>query len=81
MWTPARLNTGKPTRYGFGWFIETAEGHPNIGHSGSTSGFSASIQRFPEDNLAIIILTNTDESVATPMAKKIATFYFRAPGR
>ncbi len=76
MWTPASLNGGKPTKYGFGWFIDTVEGHTNIGHGGSTSGFSASIQRFPDDKLAIIILTNTDESVATPMAKKIATFYF-----
>lgn len=75
MWTPAKLNDGKPTKYGFGWFIDTVEGHKNIGHGGSTSGFSASIQRFPDDNLTVIILTNTDESVATPMAKKIAMFY------
>ncbi|MGH7969798.1 MAG: serine hydrolase domain-containing protein, partial [Limisphaerales bacterium] len=57
MWTPAKLNDGKPTRYGFGWRIDTVEGHANIGHGGSTSGFSATLQRFPEDRLAIIILT------------------------
>lgn len=77
MWTPTGLRNGKPTKYGFGWFIDTLEGHKNIGHGGSTSGFSATIQRFPDDKLAIIILTNTDESVATPMAKKLATFYFK----
>ncbi len=77
MWTPARLNDGKPTRYGFGWFIDTLDGHKNIGHSGSTSGFSASIQRFPDDQLAIILLTNTDEQIATSLAKKIATFYLK----
>jgi D-alanyl-D-alanine carboxypeptidase len=81
MWTPAKLNSGKATKYGFGWFIDTVDGHKNIGHSGSTSGFSASIQRFPDDKLAIIILTNTDEAVATPMAKKIATFFFSEAGR
>ncbi len=75
-WTPAKLNAGKATKYGFGWFIEAVEAHRNIGHGGSTSGFSASIQRFPDDKLAVIILTNTDESVATPMAEKIAAFYF-----
>ena len=48
MWTPAKLNDGKLTKYGFGWFIDAVEGHKNIGHSGSTSGFSASIQRFPD---------------------------------
>jgi CubicO group peptidase (beta-lactamase class C family) len=76
MWTPVKLNDGKPTKYGFGWFIESTDGHKNIGHSGSTSGFSASIQRFPDDHLAVIVLTNTDEQIATTLARKVAAFYF-----
>ncbi len=81
MWTLAKLNDGKPTKYGFGWFLDTVDGHKNIGHGGSTSGFSATIQRFPDDKLAIIILTNTDEQIATTLAKKIATFYFAGMGK
>jgi D-alanyl-D-alanine carboxypeptidase len=77
MWTPAKLNDGKDTDYGFGWRIATVEGHKNIGHGGSTSGFSATIQRFPDDHLAVIILSNTDEEIATMLGKKVATFYFR----
>ena len=76
MWTAVKLNNGKPTKYGFGWFIETFEGHKNIGHSGSTSGFSASIQRFPDEHLAVIVLTNTDEQIATTLARRVAAFYF-----
>jgi len=72
MWTPAKLNNGKSTKYGFGWFIETVEGHRNIGHNGSTSGFSASIQRFPDDKLAVILLSNTDEQIATTLARHVA---------
>ena len=79
MWTPVKLNNGTTRTYGFGWNIEKVEGHRNIGHSGSTSGFSASIQRFPDDQLAVIILTNTDEQIATSIAKHIATLYFRKP--
>jgi len=67
-------------KYGLGWFVDTVEGHKNIGHGGSTSGFSATIQRFPDDKLAIIILTNTDEQIATTLAKKIATFFFNGAG-
>jgi D-alanyl-D-alanine carboxypeptidase len=78
-WTPTKLNSGKATKYGLGWFVDTVEGHKNIGHGGSTSGFNATLQRFPDDKLAVIILTNTDESVATPMGKKIATFFFTQP--
>lgn len=76
MWTPARLNNGTLTKYGFGWRIDQVDGHANIGHGGSTSGFSATIQRFPDDHLAIILLTNTDEQIATTLARQIATFYF-----
>ena len=76
MWTPVKLNDGKTRKYGFGWNVDAVEGHKNIGHSGSTSGFSASIQRFPDDHLAVIILTNTDEEIATTLAKRAATFLF-----
>jgi CubicO group peptidase (beta-lactamase class C family) len=76
MWTPTRLNNGTLTKYGLGWNIDQFRGHSNIGHGGSTSGFSATLQRFPDDHLAIIILTNTDEQIATTLARQIATFYF-----
>lgn len=76
MWTPVRLNGGQTHPYGFGWFLDPLQGHQNIGHSGSTSGFSASIQRFPKDGLAVIVLTNSDEmGVATKLAKAIALIY------
>jgi CubicO group peptidase (beta-lactamase class C family) len=76
MWTPTKLNNGKLTKYGFGWFIESVDGHRNIGHGGATSGFSASIQRFPDDKLAVILLSNTDEQIATTLARHVAGFYF-----
>lgn len=75
MWTPTVLTSGKTSDYGFGWFIGTFAGHRNVGHSGATSGFSASIQRFPENHLDVILLTNTDEQVATPIARAVACFY------
>jgi CubicO group peptidase (beta-lactamase class C family) len=79
MWTPVKLNDGTIKKYGFGWNVDAVEGHKNIGHGGSTSGFSASLQRFPEDGVAVIMLTNTDEQIATTMAKKIGVMHFRKP--
>jgi CubicO group peptidase (beta-lactamase class C family) len=77
MWTAAKLNDGKETQYGFGWRIGQLDGHKNIGHSGSTSGFSASLQRFPDDKFTVIVLCNSDEpNIATTLAKAIAGFYF-----
>jgi CubicO group peptidase (beta-lactamase class C family) len=75
MWTPARLSDGQPTCYGFGWYIQTFDGHRNLAHNGATSGFSASVQRFPDDGLHVIVLTNTDEMIAGPLARKVAAFY------
>jgi CubicO group peptidase (beta-lactamase class C family) len=76
MWTPVRLNDGTTHAYGMGWFLDPLQGRQNIGHSGSTSGFSASLQRFPEAGLAVIVLTNSDETgVATKLAKEIALAY------
>ena len=77
MWTPATVAQGRSTKYGLGWNIDEVDGRKNIGHGGSTSGFSASLQRFPEDQLAVIVLTNTDEQIATTLARKVATFYFK----
>jgi CubicO group peptidase (beta-lactamase class C family) len=77
MWTPFRLTTDKNTDYGFGWLIETFEGHKIIGHGGSTSGFSASCQRFADEKLTVILLTNTDEQIATRLARKIGSLYLK----
>jgi CubicO group peptidase (beta-lactamase class C family) len=76
MWTPVRLNNGTTHAYGFGWFLDPLQGWQNIGHSGSTSGFSASLQRFPKNGLAVILLTNSNETgIATKLAKEIALLY------
>jgi D-alanyl-D-alanine carboxypeptidase len=80
MWMPLKLNNGETRKYGFGWNVDAVEGHKNIGHGGSTSGFSTSIQRFPDDRLAVIMLSNTDEEIATTLAKQVATFFFTKPG-
>ncbi|MDR3456431.1 MAG: serine hydrolase [Verrucomicrobiae bacterium] len=88
-WTPAKLNNGQPVEcgrhggsgsYGFAWFLNTVSGHPNIGHSGITSGFSAANEMFPDDHLTIIILANTDEGVfAGNLANKVAAQLFSEP--
>ena len=76
MWTSAKLNDGRPTGYGFGWFLETLNGHKVIGHPGSTSGFAAANLRFPDDGLAIVVLCNSGEDgVADQVARAVAGLY------
>lgn len=57
--TPAVLNNGDTTDYGFGWFIdESYSGKKVVAHSGGWAGFTTYIHREIEDNHCIIILTN-----------------------
>jgi CubicO group peptidase (beta-lactamase class C family) len=58
MWTPAVTNDGKSTSYGFGWYIESVNGHKLVHHGGSWQGFTACIRRYVDDRLTVIVLTN-----------------------
>ena len=55
--TPARLNDGTLTKYGFGWFIEKPD--VEISHTGSWVGFRALIVRYLQRNQTLIILDNS----------------------
>ncbi len=61
--------------YGFGWRIDDFYGHYRMSHTGSTCGFRNVIQRYPEQKLSIIILTNRREPDVEPLANKIAKLY------
>ncbi|MEO8810934.1 MAG: serine hydrolase domain-containing protein, partial [Rhodanobacter sp.] len=68
MWTPFVLNDGKPNAidYGFAWFVDSMNGHRMIQHPGSWQGFSCTINRYVDDKLTVVVLTNLDEGHASP---------------
>jgi hypothetical protein len=70
--TPAVLNDGTRTTYGFGWNIEPYGNLPSLFHSGSTQGFRNAILRFPRQRFTIFILTNRNEGNPIEIARKIA---------
>ncbi|MGC4047122.1 MAG: serine hydrolase domain-containing protein [Armatimonas sp.] len=59
MWTPVKLNDGKTYPYGFGWTISSPSGHKLISHGGSLPGFRSVIGRYIDDELTVIVLTNS----------------------
>jgi CubicO group peptidase (beta-lactamase class C family) len=71
-WTPVRLNDGGTYPYGFGWHITQQRGHRRIGHSGAYGGFQATIQRYPDFDLTVIVMTNLAQSLPETMAFSIA---------
>ena len=52
------LHPGKPVSYGFGWFLDPYNAHRRMWHTGSTMGFRTVIERFLDDHLTVIILSN-----------------------
>jgi len=68
MWTPFVLNNGQPNGagYGFGWAVGDFNGHRVIHHSGAWQGFTTDIERYTDDKLTVVALTNLDSAHATP---------------
>ena len=72
----AMFDDGKPTHYGFGWFLSPYHDHKRMSHDGSTIGFLTTIQRFPDDRLTIIVLANRVDTSPEQLALKVADLYF-----
>lgn len=61
--TPGKLNDGKATSYGFGWFIQ--EPGKKVSHTGGWVGFSTIITRYIDTNQTIIVLDNSGQGSAS----------------
>jgi CubicO group peptidase (beta-lactamase class C family) len=61
--------------YGFGWFLDPFHGHERMWHYGDTIGFKSSIQRFPNDKLTVVVLSNRADVDAIALAEKVAALY------
>lgn len=68
-------NEHGPVSYGFGWFIDPYRGHKRMWHDGETMGFRTTIQRFPSDDLTIIVLANRTDVDPQALALKVADLY------
>ncbi len=75
MWAPVRLVGGGSSSYGFGWNLDSLDGHWRVHHGGTLPGFRAVITRFPNDSLTVIVLTNADGAPADVIARDVARIY------
>jgi len=63
-------------QYGFAMILNhedglNQEGHRRIGQHGSLMGYSGSLYDFPEDNLTIVVLTNTEDQNAYAITRAL----------
>jgi len=72
MFTEVKLKDGKGSGYGLGVQVGERDGHRYVEHSGEVSGFVSENIVFPEDKVAVTVLTNEDASgAASALARRI----------
>jgi CubicO group peptidase (beta-lactamase class C family) len=75
--TETLLKSGVGTQYGLGVDVELWEGHRRISHLGEVSGYTASNAVFPDDKMAVVVLTNKMAGAAAgPIGRGIARILF-----
>jgi CubicO group peptidase (beta-lactamase class C family) len=64
-----------PTRhfygYGMGWFLNDYQGRKVVSHGGGLDGMISQTAMMPEENLGLVVLTNSQTPVNTIMQNKI----------
>lgn len=75
--TDVLLKSGLATGYGLGVRVILADGRRALVHDGEVSGFTAENVVFPDDGIAIIVLTNQDAaSAAGEIARRVTHVVF-----
>lgn len=80
MYTSAQLNNGEATGYGFGWGTGAFRGHQLYAHGGSWVGFRTAIARYPDEKLAIVVLSNREDGAPSAYVDKISDIYLAGRG-
>jgi len=72
MTTPELLADGTPLTYGFGLSVGGIDGHPKISHGGGINGFNTTLAYYPEDDVTIVVLANTEGANPNRVERLIA---------
>jgi hypothetical protein len=69
---PMRLTNGRAITYALGLTVAPYGGMREVGHSGSTAGYSTYMSRFPEQHVAVAVWCNGAGTNATALAHQVA---------
>jgi hypothetical protein len=81
MTTPATLNSGEKTTYGYGLATGNLENRRKISHGGGINGFSTQLSHYPDDDLTVVVLTNTTSAHPGALESRIARAVLGLPER
>lgn len=72
MTTPVTLNDDSTTAYAYGLAVGNLEGHREIAHGGGINGFNTFMAYYPDDQLTIVVLSNTEGGGPGPLSREVA---------
>ena len=73
------LDDGARLSYAFGLVHGTHRGRPTIGHGGTDAGYRSEFLRFPDEDLAVAVLCNTDRASPGRLALDVADVFLPPP--
>jgi len=73
------LYTTHTSRYGYGWQIDSLYNKKRVSHSGNVAGFKSNINRIPEDDICVIILSNSNNSQPGPLVMICLAILYQQP--
>ena len=80
MRTPARLPDGLEVDYGYGTRLGVTGHHRKLGHTGGGQSNKAVLARYPDDDLTVAVLLNTERTnapvTATDLEERIERLFF-----
>src|SRR5918993_4748689 len=93
MWTPHTVVSGvsetaerfNPTvhfnLYGLGWALSDYRGRKVVTHSGGLDGMTSRVALMPEENLGVVVLTNSETPLQSFLYYKVFDVFTGAPAR
>lgn len=80
MTTRGTLNDGSDIGYGFGLGVGEFEGQPTVSHGGGINGFVTMMAHYPDSDLDIVVLSNTESGAPGQVTEMIARWALGSDG-
>lgn len=73
------MTTDQGDKYAFGLLIDDLGGHKNIWHNGGINGFSTHMNRFVDDGVTVVVLSNLESGRSGRIATEVSRLWLGIP--
>jgi CubicO group peptidase (beta-lactamase class C family) len=63
-------------KYGYGWFSDSLYGRQRVSHDGNIHGYKSNLNRFPDDDLCVIALSNANNSLVGSIVRDVVNILY-----